>query len=124
MTNFEDVLQQYDPMISAFIRKLHIYREHETYKQAGRVALWQAWERFDESIGNFTPFAYISIRGAMLDELKKEKRFEQRVTQMEAGLMENAIEGELNYHFEKSMFLQKRWTFVSCGEGLAQMDFH
>ncbi|MBO0602533.1 hypothetical protein I2483_12775 [Sporosarcina sp. E16_3] len=71
MMNFEDVLEQYEPMISASIRKLNIYRDHENFRQAARVALWQAWNRFDDAKGNFTPFAYRSIRGAMLDELKK-----------------------------------------------------
>ena len=58
MMNFEDVLEQYEPMISASIRKLNIYRDHESFRQAGRIALWQAWNRFDEAKGNFTPFAY------------------------------------------------------------------
>ncbi|WP_235588607.1 sigma-70 family RNA polymerase sigma factor [Sporosarcina koreensis] len=77
--NFEDVLAQYEPMISANIRQLNIYREHEQYRQAGRVALWLAWTRFDDEKGDFTPFAYRSIRGAMLDELKRESRFEENV---------------------------------------------
>lgn len=79
MLEFEDVLMQYEPMISHSIRKLNIYRDHEQYRQAGRVALWQAWTRFDDEKGDFTPFAYRSIRGAMLDELKRESRFEENV---------------------------------------------
>lgn len=79
MLNFEDVLAQYEPMISAIIRKLNIYRDHEQYRQVGRVALWQAWTRFDDEKGNFTPFAYRSIRGAMLDELKRESRIEENI---------------------------------------------
>ncbi|WP_255485859.1 sigma factor [Sporosarcina sp. BP05] len=62
MVNFEDVLEQYEPMISASIRKLNIYRGHDSFRQAARVALLQAWNRFDEAKGNFTPFAYRSIR--------------------------------------------------------------
>lgn len=88
MTKFEDVLVQYEPMISASIRKLHIYRDHESFRQAGRVALWQAWTRFDETKGNFTPYAYRSIRGAMLDELKRENHFEAHTSQMEDAILE------------------------------------
>ncbi|HSI68380.1 MAG TPA: sigma-70 family RNA polymerase sigma factor [Planococcus sp. (in: firmicutes)] len=83
MKDFEKVLEQYSPMISAMIRKLHIYRDHESYRQAGRVALWQAWQRFDHNKGNFTPFAYSSIRGAMLDELKREASLAAAVAVME-----------------------------------------
>lgn len=78
MQEFESVLAQYEPMISHSIRKLNIYRDHEQYRQVGRIALWQAWTRFDTEKGDFTPFAYRSIRGAMLDELKRESRLEER----------------------------------------------
>ncbi|MDV6376955.1 sigma-70 family RNA polymerase sigma factor [Sporosarcina sp. GW1-11] len=88
MENFEDVLAQYEPMISAVIRKLNIYRDFEQFRQAGRVALWQAWSRFDESKGNFTPFAYRSIYGALLDELKRENRFSEAHTPVETDTVE------------------------------------
>lgn len=78
MQEFEHVLAQYEPMISHSIRKLNIYRDHEQYRQVGRIALWQAWKRFETGKGDFTPFAYRSIRGAMLDELKREARYEER----------------------------------------------
>ena len=80
MKSFEEVAEQYEPMISAVIRRLNVYRDFEGFRQAGRIALWQAWERFDETKGDFTPFAYRSIQGAMLDELKREtKRLERFV---------------------------------------------
>lgn len=75
MENFEEVEARYAPMISAMIRKLHIYRDHENYRQTGKIALWQAWTRFDQEKGDFTPFAYRSIQGAMLDELAKDGRY-------------------------------------------------
>lgn len=76
-------MKQYAPMISAIIRKLHIYRDFETFRQVGKIALWQAYERFDETKGNFTPFAYRSIYGALLDELKREVRVTGNVMVME-----------------------------------------
>ncbi|KXH86109.1 sigma-70 family RNA polymerase sigma factor [Sporosarcina sp. HYO08] len=88
MTDFEEVLQQFEPMISASIRTLNIYRDYEHFRQTGRIALWQAWQRFDPNKGNFTPYAYRSIRGAMLDELKKENHFSEQVIQMEDEILE------------------------------------
>ncbi|WP_153730417.1 sigma-70 family RNA polymerase sigma factor [Sporosarcina obsidiansis] len=96
MEKFEEVLAQYEPMISAVIRKLHIYRDFEQYRQAGRVALWQAWNRFDEDKGNFTPFAYRSIYGALLDEMKRENRFSSVNSPMEGDV----LEGMGSYSFE------------------------
>src|SRR5690606_9222108 len=37
--------------------------------------LWQAWQRFDGDKGNFTPFAYRSVHGALLDVLAREGRY-------------------------------------------------
>ena len=116
MINFEDVLEQYAPMISASIRKLNIYRDHESFRLAGRVALWHAWNRFDETKGNFTPFAYRSIRGAMLDELKKETHFEEHVTQMEDEFLENAIEAKLDVHYGASNGLAEALDILSPAE--------
>lgn len=83
MVIFEEVLEKYSPMVSALIRKLNIYRDFESYRQIGEVALWQAWIRFDENKGDFTPYAYRSIHGAMLDELNRENRFSMRFEVME-----------------------------------------
>ncbi|WP_192600272.1 sigma-70 family RNA polymerase sigma factor [Sporosarcina limicola] len=109
---FEVVLKQYEPMISATIRKLNIYRDYDQYRQAGRIALWQAWERFDETKGNFTPYASRSIRGAMLDELKKESRFNEHVMQMEDEFLDilNAI--EVSETIEWSDFLNKAFALL------------
>ncbi|WP_039042503.1 sigma-70 family RNA polymerase sigma factor [Sporosarcina sp. ZBG7A] len=88
MITFEEVLEQYTPMLSAVIRKLHIYRDFEHFRQAGRVALWHAWQRFDETKGDFAPYAYRSIYGAMLDELKRETRFSDMHMPAEDDLLE------------------------------------
>lgn len=124
MTDFEEVLKQYEPMISACIRKLSIYKNHELYRQAGRIALWKAWVKFDMEKGDFAPYAYRSIYGGMLDELKREKRQEEQVDPVEdeklAFLLEqslvksflredldNAIESLHSYEREFLM-----WIFV------------
>lgn len=78
MKEYEKLDTQYAPMITAIIRKLHIYRDYESFRQVGKIALWQASIRFDESKGSFTAFAYRTIYGAMLDHLKKETKYIER----------------------------------------------
>lgn len=78
MKDYEELEVQYAPMISAIIRNLHIYRDYESFRQIGKIALWQASVRFNDSKGNFTAFAYRSISGAMIDELKRETKFTER----------------------------------------------
>jgi len=106
MTNFENVLAQYEPMISASLRKLNIYRDHDIFRQAGRVALWQAWTRFDEDKGNFTPFAYRSIRGAILDELKKENRIEENIAQVDVDVLLDETEIKFDVYFGEKKELE------------------
>ena len=116
MKNFEEALIQYSPMISAIIRKLHIYRDYEAFRQVGAIALWQACQRFDESKGNFTPFAFRSIHGAMLDELKKESRFAVRfaVTENEAfeGISDNRFEDELPEWVDVRMLTEEEYALL------------
>ncbi len=83
MDNFEQCLQQFEPMISATMRKLNVYRDFEQFRQVGRIALWQAWERFDQEKGAFAPYASRSIWGAMLDYMKSENRFSDYMIQTE-----------------------------------------
>ena len=98
MNKSNSVLHRYLKLISASMRKLNIYRDHDSFRQAGRVALWQAWTRYEEGKGHFAPFASISIRGAMLDLLKKEVRFEENVMQTEEDVLEflNDIESPVS----------------------------
>ncbi len=94
MNDFEIVLEQYEPMISASLRNLNIYRDREGFRQVGRVALWQAWIRYEKEQGHFAPFASLSIRGAMLDKLKEEGKFEEYNTQTEDDIIDSLREGE------------------------------
>lgn len=94
LTEFDEVLTQYEPMISATIRKLNIYRNFEQFKQVGRIALWQAWTRYEEKQGHFAPYASRYIRGAMLDLLRGENQFETHVVQTEDDLLAMLVEQE------------------------------
>lgn len=113
MKDFEEVAVQYAPMISALIRKLHIYRDYDTFRQIGNIALWQAWQRFEDSKGNFTPFAYRSIQGAMLDELKRETRRNDQGNYTNDGVREKNTERmgeELPEWLEvKQLTAHERW---------------
>ena len=88
---FDEVLMAYVPMIYANLRRLRIYKDHEQFIQAGRIGLWQAWTRYQEERGEFAPFAYRSIYGVMLDELKKSNVYEQHSSPTEDDVLERFI---------------------------------
>lgn len=87
MENFEQLLDQFEPMIYSCMRKLKIYKNRDSFAQVGRVGLWHAWQRYDASKGEFAPFAYRSIYGSLLDELKKASK-EENLIPIENQMME------------------------------------
>lgn len=91
---FEKMLQQLEPMISAHLRKLHIYKEHAHFRQVARGAIWQAWLKYDSQRGDFPPFASQTIRGALLDELKRLNRYEVHVQPTETSKLQQLQEQE------------------------------
>lgn len=76
MVNFNHTAQQYTPLIHKIIKTLNLYKETEEYYQIGLIALWEANEKYCDSKGPFLPFAYSIIKGRMLNQLNKEKRWE------------------------------------------------
>ncbi|QBP41985.1 sigma-70 family RNA polymerase sigma factor [Paenisporosarcina antarctica] len=115
MTNFEEVLEQYEPMIYACLRKLRIYKNHESFIQVGRIGLWKAWLRFDETKGDFTPFAFRSIYGSLLDELKKETK-DDRLVPAEDQILELMV----NKHSRTNCI---EWS-EKVKEALSQLKLH
>lgn len=78
MESFEEVETAFTPMIHYHIRKLSIYKNQEEYFQLGLIALWQAYQRFNPAKGSFSSYAYVSIRGAMMQEISKSRKEEEK----------------------------------------------
>lgn len=83
METFEHILEQYEPMISAVIRKANIYKNKEHFRQCARIALWQAWTKYDESIGDFAPYAYRTMLTTLYNELHRQNRDAERFVSVE-----------------------------------------
>jgi DNA-directed RNA polymerase len=75
---FSEIAEQYQELIYHLINKLHIYRDKEEFYQTGLIALWEAYEKFDDQKAAFLSYAYALVRGRMLDLLKQKKRLEER----------------------------------------------
>ncbi|PKR86467.1 sigma-70 family RNA polymerase sigma factor [Heyndrickxia camelliae] len=78
MKEFLAVFQKYEAMIHHILRSLRIYKNYDEFFQIGLIALWEAKERFDSKKGSFTSFAYLTIKGRLLTELKKSAALEER----------------------------------------------
>ncbi|KKI93226.1 hypothetical protein WQ54_05130 [Bacillus sp. SA1-12] len=69
---FEELLEQYKPMIYYIIRKLAIYKNEQEFYQIGCIALWEAAQRFNKEKGEFRSYVYSFISGRMKTALSKE----------------------------------------------------
>ena len=78
LESFEQLAQQYKPMIHKIINSLHIYKNKEQFYQHGLIALWEASRGFDPAKGNFTNYAYTYIKGFLQQELSKENKDKER----------------------------------------------
>ncbi|KIL49831.1 hypothetical protein KP78_12990 [Jeotgalibacillus soli] len=122
MHNFDEILAQYKPMIYHMIKKLHIQQDHDIYFQEGLLALWKAWERFDENEGAFTPFAYQSIRGGMLTYMRKDNRYKEKEVIVAEEFWEMKMDGGTDRTLEEEFLAcyadhlslqQKKWILFT-----------
>ncbi len=75
---FTEAVVLYEGMIVNQIKKLGIYQDHEEYYQCGLIGLWHAYERYDAEKGSFPAYAVITVRGYILERLKKEFALQER----------------------------------------------
>ncbi|MCU5496657.1 RNA polymerase subunit sigma-70 [Bacillus wiedmannii] len=75
---FTETVVLYEGMIVNQIKKLGIYQDHEEYYQCGLIGLWHAYERFDAEKGSFPAYAVVTVRGYILERLKKESVLQER----------------------------------------------
>ncbi|MBY7124789.1 sigma-70 family RNA polymerase sigma factor [Bacillus wiedmannii] len=75
---FTETVVLYEGMIVNQIKKLGIYQDHEEYYQCGLIGLWHAYERFDAEKGCFPAYAVVTVRGYILERLKKESALQER----------------------------------------------
>lgn len=78
MKDFEQVLKQYEPMISSILKKANIYKNREHFRQSARIALWQAWQKYDPTRGHFAPYAYRTMLTTIYKEMHTDNRYTER----------------------------------------------
>ncbi|PLT35809.1 sigma-70 family RNA polymerase sigma factor [Bacillus sp. V5-8f] len=83
MDEFSKLAEQYTPMIHSIIRTLGIYKNKEEFFQIGLIGLWEAEAKFNPEMGKFFTYAYSTVKGKILNELRKEHGFETRHTPLD-----------------------------------------
>ncbi len=80
---FDDVLEQFMPMIKGCISRWRLYGELEEFEQIGRIALHEAWEKYNPENGPFAPLAKSYVYGRIQQELTRQNRRRERSVMLE-----------------------------------------
>ena len=117
--HFDHAYEQYKPMIFAMLRKLNIYKDYDDYFQIGCIALWQACESYNKSIGPFEVYVFMQIKYAMLVELRRNAKKQQR-EQVQEELPEQT--SQITLH--ETIFIEQLLQFLTEEERLIVINYY
>ena len=124
MEDFSTIAIQYKPMIHQIIRRLSIYKNKDDFFQIGLIALWEAYEKFDSKQGEFLNYAYMTVKGRMINEIKRQQKSELPGISLEnfdgldngiSDCYESLQDENMDVYTENLTENQKRWlvhTFI------------
>ena len=98
MESFEQLAEQYTPMIYKIMNSLHIYKNRDEFFQLGFISLWEALQRFDANKGDFTNYAYTYIKGKFLSEMTKNSKHQAQTVYRGDEFWEIIEAPKLNSH--------------------------
>nr|WP_068127916.1 sigma-70 family RNA polymerase sigma factor [Nosocomiicoccus ampullae] len=78
----------YEPMIASIINRLNILYDRDEYMQIGRLAVYEALNKHDESICKESQFVYTMIYQRLIDEIRKNARRLERYQVTEDGVLD------------------------------------
>jgi RNA polymerase sigma factor (sigma-70 family) len=75
LPEFESVVKLYEPLVKKFLAKYHLIYDFDEYQQIAWIALWDAYRHYDPKKGPFPAFASATLRGCLLTEIKRRKKY-------------------------------------------------
>jgi RNA polymerase sigma factor (sigma-70 family) len=75
---FERVLENYEPLLKALIKRYNLQSQYDEMYQVASIALWESYQSFDDTKGVFPAYAKSYVTGKILNSLSKENRFAER----------------------------------------------
>lgn len=119
MDKFEDILEQYEPMIKSILRKTNIYKNHDHFYQVARIALWQAWRNFDSIKGTFSNYAYRMVLTSIYSAMYKENKY----TKSQIPYEKDKLTIVAQYHDLKQMPHHQATTLETLAASLTEVEF-
>ncbi|MEG0260990.1 MAG: sigma-70 family RNA polymerase sigma factor [Lysinibacillus sp.] len=104
--DFEAVLEQVQPMITAILKKCHVYKNFDHYRQIAAIAVWDAWRNADATKGNFSAYIYTMVQGRVKMELLNENQYAERYALIEDDKMNVLINRRGTEGFQPTELLE------------------
>ena len=102
--NFEEIAEQYAPMITRVLQTARVYRNYEDFRHIARIGLWEALERYDATKGDFAPFAFRTMLTKVYTEMSFENKYAERFIPYEkdalTGLAQEEVQDDIYFLFE------------------------
>jgi RNA polymerase sigma factor (sigma-70 family) len=112
--SFDELVEQYQPMIHKIIQSLHIYRNQDEFYQTGLIGLWEASQSYNERKGRFSNYAYSYMKGKMLTQMNRDNQYQGKYILSKKEAWENIEDQE-------SLYLEKE-TFQTYCDGLTEKE--
>ena len=84
---FEKCCEEYMPIVKSLVRKWNLKWEQEDYIQIGRIALYDAWCKYDPKHGPFAPYAKSYVSGRLKKALCKQDRWRTQHVSIEPVIL-------------------------------------
>lgn len=122
-----DKITSYEPMIHSIVQQLNILYDKDEYMQIGRIAVFEAVNKFDVSktTCSESQFVYTLIRQRLIDEIRKVSRYQERCTPVETHSLRTPASRD-SYNLENTAAKvlntrEYRWfTLTSSGYSLKE----
>jgi DNA-directed RNA polymerase len=128
MESFEQLANQYQPMIHKIINSLNIYKNVDEFYQTGLIALWEAQKSFNEDKGKFSGYVYAYIKGRMMQALSKNHLHSERFVYPEDEYWEMVEDPHDRLSLEEDFLeaygqtlteKETKWLAMACFRGLS-----
>ena len=122
-----DKITSYEPMIHSIVQQLNILYDKDEYIQIGRIAVFEAVNKFDSSKTSCSEsqFVYTLIRQRLIDEIRKVSRYQERNNLIEDSHQDSKSSGD-SYNLENTAAnilndREYRWfTYTLAGYSLIE----
>lgn len=84
------------PMVYYVMKKINVSTNDEDYLQLGRIAIYEAWCKFDPLKGEFAPYVYSYIYGKLLKNKLNESKWYNHHPSYDTQILENVCHSNSN----------------------------